>query len=59
MAAHESTKEVSFVYSPQLHFEGTSVTREEVMDVMETDQDRFNHMMNQWVKENLRTDFRK
>lgn len=48
--------QVNIEYHPVLNFEG-SVNREEVAGVMETEQDKFNRMMSQWAKENLRFSF--
>ena len=48
--------QVNIEYHSVLNFEG-SVNREEVAGVMETEQDKFNRMMSQWAKENLRFSF--
>ena len=51
------TPEVNISYSPQLHFSGSAASREEIEGIMESEQDKFNRMMNQWAKENMRFNF--
>ena len=56
-ASYMGTPEVNISYSPQLHFSESAASREEIEEIMESEQDKFNRMMNQWAKENLRFSF--
>ena len=56
-ASYMGAPEVNISYNPQLHFSGTAASREEIEGILESEQDKFNRMMNEWAKENLRFNF--
>lgn len=45
---------IQFVYNPTMQFYGEAPSKEDLMDVQETGQEKFNRMMEQWVKDNGR-----
>lgn len=56
-ASYMGAPEVNISYSPQLYFSESTASREKIEEIMESEQDKFNRMMNQWAKENLRFSF--
>ena len=56
-ASYMGAPEVNISYNPQLHFSGSAASREEIEEIMESEQDKFSRMMSQWIKENARSSF--
>ena len=46
-----------FVFSPTLQFYGNAPSRDEIEDALETEQEKFAMMMEQWIKNNNRISF--
>lgn len=46
-----------FVFSPTLQFYGNAPSRDEIEDALETEQEKFAMMMEQWIKDNNRISF--
>lgn len=47
-----------FVFSPTLQFYGDSPSKEDIEDVLETEQEKFARMFEQYMKDNIRLSFR-
>ena len=46
-----------FVFSPQLNFYGDAPAKEEIAEVMETEEEKFSRNMQQWMKQYGRLSF--
>lgn len=52
-----SSQSISITYNPQITITGSNASREDIADVLETEQEKFARMMEQYMKDNNRFKF--